>query len=219
MTERDKRILELMNRYRLGTNATLQRMAFEGQSLNAVAKVTARLSRQNYLNRYPLFPPQQYFTLGPRSIQQLGLPVRRSQPLGPQALPMDFAVLLYAASGNRIRLTAEELRQEANWLPEQLLHLPHCKTENGLLELVRVDLGGSVRNIVKKLSRDCSVRNEMPEFQTLLAKGNFQLVILTTTNSKARLIRQAIEAMTWTAGIRLHLAVVPNLAQLHFRKF
>ena len=194
-------------------------MAFEGQSLNAVSKVTARLCKQRLLSRYPLFPPQDYFVLGAKSIQILGLPASRTLPLGPQALPMDYAVLLYAANGNKQRLTVSELRKSASWLPDNLRRSPYCIGIDNLLELVRVDLGGSARNIAKKLSADCSKRLEIPEFKQLINNGLFQLVVLTTTNAKARLIRQAIDSLTWTKGIRLHLAMIPDLAQLHFRKY
>ena len=219
MTERDKKIIELTQRYRLGTNATFQAMAFDGQSLNAVSKVTARLCKQRLLARYPLFPPQDYFSLGTKATQMLGLPVSRSLPLGPQALPMDYAVLLYAASGERKRLMASELEESVSWLPGNLRHSPYCIGRENILELVRVDLGGSARNIAKKLSADCSKRLEISEFRSLIANSKFQLVVLTTTNAKARLIRQAIQSLTWAQGVRLHLAMIPNLTQLHFRKF
>ena len=81
MKERDLKILELTVRYRLGTNFTFREMVFNGQSLNAVSKVTARLCKQNYLARYPLFPPQDYFILGRRSIQLFGLSNGRALPL------------------------------------------------------------------------------------------------------------------------------------------
>ncbi|MCA9078703.1 MAG: hypothetical protein KDA93_27005 [Planctomycetaceae bacterium] len=142
MTNRDQTIIDLTHRYRIGTNAAYQKLAFNGQSLNAVAKVTARLCRQRLLQRYPLIPPEDYFTLGPRSAKQLGLAPRRTEPLGPQALPIDYAVLLYATHGDRTRLIPEELRQAAMWKPQELTHAPYCKTAQGILELVRVDLGG-----------------------------------------------------------------------------
>lgn len=217
MNNRDQTIIELTNRYRLGTNATYQQLAFDGQSMNAVSKVTARLCREGLLSRYPLVPPEDYFTLGPRSARQLGVSERRTEPLGPQALPIDYAVLLYATNGNRTRLSSDDLRENASWLPSELTYLPHCKTSKGILELIRVDLGGSPQHVAKKAAADCSRRMEVPEFQDLVRSDRFQLVVLTTTGSKARLIRQAIASMPWDHDIRLHLAVIPRLTQLQLR--
>lgn len=217
MNDRDQTIIDMTNRYRLGTNAAYRQLAFDGQSMNAVTKVTARLCRQGLLSRYPLVPPEDYFTLGPRSAKQLGVSPKRTEPLGPQALPIDYAVLLYATHGGRTRLISDELRQAATWMPEELTHAPHCRTSTGILELVRVDLGGSPLHVAKKAATDCSRRMEVPEFRQLVTSSRFQLVVLTTTSSKARLIRQAVESMQWQHDIRLHLAMIPRLTQLQLR--
>lgn len=217
MPDRDQTIIDLTNRYRIGTNAAFKQLAFEGQSMNAVTKVTARLCRQGMLQRYPLIPPEDYFTLGPRSAKQLGHSMRRTEPLGPQALPIDYAVLLYATNGDRTRLIPEELKQAATWMPSELTHAPYCKTSKGILELIRVDLGGTPQHVAKKSAADCSRRMEVPEFRQLIENDRFQFVVLTTTSSKARLIRQAIESMSWEHRVRLHLAMIPRLTQLQLR--
>ena len=218
---RDQRIVELTARYRLGTNAAYQRVLFQGQSLNAVTKVTSRLCRQGWLRRYPLIPPEDYFTLGPTAVRELGYPARRTEPLGPQALPIDYAVLLYATLGERERqrLTKDDLSQSAPWMPDELTHAPYCQSAHGFLELIRVDLGGAPYHIARKAAADCSARLEYPEFQQLVDTDRFQLVILTATASKARLIRQSIDALSWTPRLRLHLTMIPRLTllQLHSR--
>lgn len=217
MSDRDEKIIQFTDRYRLGTNSAFHRMIFTGQSMNAVTKVTARMCRQGWLCRYPLIPPEDYFTLGPAAVRQLGHSLRRSEPLGPQALPIDYAVLLYATHGDRVRLHVAELKSYAPWLPDELTHLPYCRTSGGVLELIRVDLGGSPQHIAKKAATDCSRRLEVPEFRQLVDADRFQLVVLTTTSSKARLIRQAIEALAWEARTRLHLATISRLTLLHLR--
>ncbi len=217
MSDRDDKIIQLTDRYRLGTNSAFQRMVFNGQTLNAVTKVTARMCRQGRLCRYPLIPPEDYFTLGPAAVRQLGHSLRRSEPLGPQALPIDYAVLLYATHGDRVRLHVAELQSHAPWLPDELTYLPYCRTSGGVLELIRVDLGGSPQHIAKKAAADCSRRLEIPEFRQLVDADRFQLVVLTTTSSKARLIRKAIEALAWEARTRLHIATISRLTLLHLR--
>jgi hypothetical protein len=85
------------------------------------------------------------------------------------------------------------------------------------LELVRVDLGGSPNHVAKKTARDCSRRIDIPEFRKLVDDQRFQLVVLTTTTAKARLIRQAMEGLSWESNLRLHIATISRLTFLHLR--
>jgi len=217
MTDRDQQIIQLVDRYRIATNAVIRSMVFEQQSLNAVTKVTARMCRQGWLQRYPLIPPEHYFTLGPLAVRQFGHSARRTEPLGPQALPIDYAVLLYAIHGDRTRLLRTELNEIAPWLPDELCHAPFCRTSGGGLELVRVDLGGSPYHVARKAARDCSRRIDIPEFRNLIDEKRVQLVVLTTTTAKARLIRQAMEGLSWESNLRLHIATISRLTFLHLR--
>ena len=217
MTERDQQIIQIVDRYRIATNTVIRTMAFEQQTLNAVTKVTARMCRQGWLQRYPLIPPEDYFTLGPLAVRQFGYSARRTEPLGPQALPIDYAVLLYATHGERTRLLRTELNELTPWLPDELCRAPFCRTSAGLLELVRVDLGGSPYHVAKKAARDCSRRIDIPEFRDLIDKEHFQLVVLTTTTAKARLIRQAMEGLSWESNLRLHIATISRLTFLQLR--
>ena len=147
----------------------------------------------------------------------LGVSTSRTEPLGPQALPMDYAVLLYAANGDRSRLTSDEIRTQVPWMSPEFTHVPYCHTSNDVLEMIRVDLGGSPRHVAKKTAQDCSRRLEIPEFRQLVESNRFQAVVLTTTASKARLIREAIESISWNDEVRLHLAVIPRLIHLNIR--
>jgi hypothetical protein len=212
MTDRDQQLIELTHRYRLGTNAAYRRMVFAQQSLNAVSKVTARLCQQGWLHRYPLIPPEDYFTVGPLAVKQFGYSPRHTEPLGPQALPIDYAVLLYAMHGERSRLQSSEL---PTWLPDACRHSPYCRTTGGVLELIRVDLGGTPQHVARKAAVDCARRLEQPEFVELVHAERFQLVVLTTTVGKGRLIRQSLETMTWDIAVRLHLTAIPRLTLLH----
>ncbi|MBC7820592.1 MAG: hypothetical protein IAG10_27220 [Planctomycetaceae bacterium] len=218
MQKRDDEILRLTDRFRLGTNLAYRQVLFAEHSLNAVTKVTARLCQQSWLRRYPLIPPEDYFTLGPAAVRNLGYANRRSEPLGSQSLPIDYAVLLYGTHGQRTRLMKAELSESLPWLPDELTHAPYCRSGSGVLELIRVDLGGSPQHVAKKAAADCSARWEIDEFRKLVEQQRFQMVILTTTPSKARLIRQAVEAVSWNDSIRLHLAIIPRLTLLQLRQ-
>lgn len=218
MQKRDEEILRLTDRFRLGTNLAYRQVLFHDQSLNAVTKVTARMCRQGWLRRYPLIPPEDYFTLGPAAVRDLGYANRRCEPLGSQALPTDYAVLLYGSHGQRTRLMRAELSESLPWLPDEMTHAPYCRGNSGVLELIRVDLGGSPQHVAKKAAADCSARWDFDEFRKLVEQQRFQMVILTTTPSKARLIRQAVEAASWNDRVRLHLAIIPRLTLLQLRQ-
>lgn len=217
--KRDRAILDHILRYRLTTNAVLHRTLFPEQSINAVTKVTARLCQRGLLRRYPLVPPETYFTAGPEAVRQLGVPSRRTEPLGPQALPIDYAVLIYATQGKQAcrRMTSDELATYMPWLPDELTRTPYCVGESGRLDLVRVDLGGSPQHVARKTAADVSARLSIPELAELAVCGRFQIVILTTTDDKARLISAAFEALGWSDQVRIHLAAVSRLSFLQLR--
>lgn len=217
--QRDKEILDFIIRYRLGTNASLHKAIFADQSINAVTKVTARLCASGFLRRYPLLPPETYFRIGPEAVRQLGISPRRTEPLGPQSLPSDYAVLLYAThtTKSRRRLTSDELADYMPWLPDELRRAPYCLMDDGRLELVRVDLGGSPQHVARKAAADISARLEVPELTNLVAAGRFQLAILTTTNDKSRLITSAIETQGWSQTVRIHMATIQRLSYLQLR--
>lgn len=217
--KRDKAILDHILRYRLTTNAVLHRTLFPEQSMNAVTKVTARLCQRGLLRRYPLVPPETYFTAGPEAVRQFGVPSRRTEPLGPQALPIDYAVLIYATHGKHScrRMTSDELAAYMSWLPDELTRTPYCVGDGGRLDLIRVDLGGSPQHVARKAAADVSARLSIPELAELAATDMFQLVILTTTDDKARLISSAFESLGWSDTVRIHLAAVSRLSFLQLR--
>ena len=217
LKERDHDIVRLAERYRLLTNGALRRHLFADLSPNAVSKITARLCSLGFLNRYPLLPPENYFTPGPEAVRQLGVAARRSEPLGPQALPTDYAVLVYAMHGRHLRqrLTADEVEQSAAWLPDRLRHAAVCSGKDKRLDLVRVDLGGSPQHVARRLAADAAQLDGchvLPE-----QMNHVQLVMLTTSGDKASLIRDSLQALDWCDSVRIHLAVIPRLTCLQLR--
>ena len=80
--ERDQSCVDFVIRYKLATNQVLASQLLAGRSVNAVAKVTARLCKAQILSRYMLIPPETYFRLGTRAIACLGLSARLAEPLG-----------------------------------------------------------------------------------------------------------------------------------------
>ncbi len=216
---RDLSLVEFVRRYRLATNRVIGSQLLPGRSLNAVAKVTARLCTAQILSRYVLVPPETYFRLGPHAISSLGLPARLSKPLGPQSLPTDYATLIYATSGNarRRRLTGAELTEYMPWLPYDLSQSPYCVDTKGQLELIRVDLGGSPLHVARKITQASHDRLDVPQISELAAASRFQVVVLTTSEEKSKAISKALVACGCTDAVRVHIAVIPRLSFLLLR--
>jgi len=216
---RDHSIVNFVLRYRLATNRVVASQLLAGRTMNAVAKVTARLCATDILSRYVLVPPEKYFRLGSHAISSLGLSSRLSEPLGPQSLPTDYATLIYATSGNarRRRLTTGELSEYMPWLPSDLSHSPYCVDAKGQLELVRVDLGGSPQHVARKTAQAAHDRIDVPQISELAATTRFQVVVLTTSEEKSKAILKALVASGCTDAVRVHIAVIPRLSFLLLR--
>jgi hypothetical protein len=95
LQDRDLEILEHVMRYRMTTPEILHRNFFSDSERNAVTKVTSRLSEHQFLQDYPLFGGQTYFSLGTRGAQVMGLSRRKVGPLGPQALFIEYGTLAF----------------------------------------------------------------------------------------------------------------------------
>lgn len=218
MSNRDRQILDHVRRFRLTTNEVVQKLFLPNQQLNAVTKVTARLASSGLLRSFPLYHPRTYFTLGDEGAAYLGMPENRALPLGPQSLPTEFAVLSYATLGRgyRERLTREELSERYSISDRGLIEQPYTDTD-GVLELIRVDLGGAPDHIARKCKRDVELRVDSNEFRPVLEAGHFRLVVVTCTQEKSAAISSALNHHLWPDGLMIHLAIVPDLIFLTAR--
>lgn len=217
LSQRDRRIIEHVGRYRLTTIDVLCRAVTPGVSAAALSKVVRRLCSQQMLTRHQLLHPTCYFVLGSAGASLLGMSKVRTRPLGPQSLPMEYGLLLHAVLGQtrRRRLTNDELKQLCPWLTGPLLDSPHCLDEKQqTLELVRVDLGGAADHIARKVRRDIMQRRQLLFFDNFVGESRFRLVIITSSREKSAAIRQALDRHDWPRGLAIHLAVVPQLLPL-----
>ena len=128
-----------MARYRLTTVDVLRRTVLSGLSRGASSKVANRLCDAGYLQTYTLLHPTKYYVLGEASANWLGIGTGRAAPLGPQSLPIEYAVLVYATLGKqpRTRLTTAEVLAKCPWLESamaqgsSLLGRPTCRAGTG----------------------------------------------------------------------------------------
>ena len=221
-TARTRAIIDHVARHRMTTNKAVQRLCLPQHQLNAVTKVTARLCRAGLLAKYPLIHPQVYYTLGLQAAHALGMSSNRTSPLGPQALPTEYAALAYAVLGTTYhrRLTAAELKQQCPWLTEELLESPHCLDESRdppVIELIRVDLGGKSDHVARKCDADIQARRQHRQFDQFVRQGRFRLVVITGTAAKAAAIQAAVDQHLWPDGLQIHLVVLPELLLLTAR--
>lgn len=215
-TNRDRLVLEHVARYRLTTLKVLSRAVLPGLSRNALNKIANRLCAANFLQKYTLLHPTRYFVLGEAGARALGVGIHRATPLGPQSLPLEFAVLAYATLGNKPhkRLTSSDVRQRCPWLPAALADTPHCVDQADVLELVRVDLGGPVDHVARKCVADITERCRLPEFAPFVAAGRFRFVVITATSEKATAVHKALDRHDWPRGLLIHFSVVSQLLSL-----
>jgi hypothetical protein len=216
-SHRDGDMVKHVARYRITIIEVLCRRVLPGLSPNAVAKIANRLCKTGFLRKYTLLHPSKYFVLGELGANWLSMNSGRVGPLGPQSLPMEYAILVYATLGRRTRtrLTVKEVLQKCPWLPTALAGSPHCcDDQDGILELVRVDLGGPVDHVARKCVLDVNKRWRLHEFLQLVQQGRFRLVVITATQEKALALRHALDRHDWPKGLLVHFSVVPQLLSL-----
>lgn len=213
----DRQLIDHVGRFKMTTTEVVQRVLLPGKSHNAISKITNRLCKSGLLAKFPLVHPLKYFVLGQRGAHLLGLGEHRSQPLGPQSLPIEYATLIYATLGSRLRLrlTTAETLELCPWLPFSLARSTHCLDQhNKVLELIRVDLGGPADHVARKCVGDLLRRRQLSPFKLLLAEQRFRLVVITGTEQKAEAVRQALDRHEWPADLLIHLSVIPKLLTL-----
>ena len=213
LSQSERQVLAHVERYRMTTNEILKARCFPELTSNAISKITAKLCRLGYLERHPLFGGQDYFLLSRKATNLLGVSPRRSEPLGPQALPLHYGVSLYCslAAVPKDRLTADELKEKYGLTSVADLIAAYCEDGDQLC-LLRVDLGGSADHVVRKCREDVRRRMEGPTWRELIDAGRFRIVIVTATVEKAAAIRQALAAFNWNISFRT--ATIPDLLPL-----
>ena len=212
-SESEGDVLEHITRYRMTTNEILEARCFPELTSNAVTKITANLCRGGYLERHPLSGGQDYFVLSRKTAKLLGVSARRSEPLGLQALPFHYGVLLYCCLGEvpRERLTAEELREKYGLTSVADRAAAYCEDGDRLV-LLRVDLGGSADHVARKCREDFRRRMEDPNWRELIDAGRFRIIIITGISEKAAAIRQALARFKGNVSFRT--AVIADLLPL-----
>lgn len=216
VTVLQQQIIEHVMRNQMSTNATIRKSFFHDKHASATTRCTASLCEAGWLNSYPLVHPEKYFRLGRRAAIAFGRSVHSTLPLGPQALPNELALLRYVTASNSAvqRVLADELQERYPWFENGWLSVPHCLRRVGdqdLLELVRVDLGGTADYQARKCRKYMDARIHVDELRELLRQRSLQMVIVTTSKEKAARLRSALDAHQWPEGMAFRIAVFSDL--------
>jgi hypothetical protein len=218
LADRDYEIFEHVMRHRITVREALHRLFFEGSDPNAVTKVTSRLVRHQYLNRYELYAPRSYFVVGPEGAKLLGISVNKTESLGPRALAREYGILAYCCLGPvvRKRLMVREIRErDPEFLQGKLDSGHYYLDEDGettRLGYIRVDQGGSPENVVRKCREDLDQRYRYPRLRKLIDEGRFLIALVTAREEKKQAIHEALRQHRWP--IRFRIEVVSDLLHL-----
>jgi hypothetical protein len=216
--DRDYEIFQHLLRYRLTTREVLHRLLFADSEINAVTKVTSRLTKHGYLNRYELYTPRSYFVLGPQAAKILGVSPKKTNSLGPLALAREYGNLAYCclAESPRERLLVSEIRErDPKFLQAKLDSSHYYLDDDGetvRLGYIRVDLGGPPDHVVRKCTEDLEDRYVHTGFRELIDQGRFLIGIVTGREEKKETIRDALRRHRWP--IRFRVEVVSDLVHL-----
>ncbi len=215
---RDASLFSDLVRFRMLTNDFIHCRHASHLQANAVVKITGRLVRQGWLQKYPLFDRHVYFRAGLKLVQLKGLSKASLLPLGPQALATHFATLSYCSSHGEVDLpTRDDYASHLGWLPKKFrdrrLLVDH-QTDPSSIRLLRVDLGGTATHVTRKCEKDVARRMQIPTFNAMVKQGRVRIALITLSEAKERQIKNRVGSKTWPTGLRFQIFVVPEL--IHF---
>lgn len=218
LTERDRKILEFIERYRVGTSELLGRQCFGPEAtLENVDRVVQRLERRGLLRRITSRHGLSYCTATRRTSECVGERPRTPRPLTEQTLPIALAVATYCVEKGICRMTTKEF---AEFYPE--LWRPGMRACNYVivdidgklrLEQLLVDRGGAAHRINSRVRRVIAQRRGLPKFHALMKAGRFRVIVLTGTREQAAKIERRVKRRPF-GPIEVTTFVIPELAEL-----
>ena len=226
-TERDDAILEHLKRYHLTTPEVLHRLFFGTAGLNAVRKVTGRLTRMGKIRPCTLFEQRKYFVLTPREAVRLGEHRSIGRKFEYQGLVNAAGVLWFCVATDTRKFTPKEFAEQ---FPE--LVIPGVRSGNYYIDVeetpegshpsqgrksrmgfMLVDYGTSETTIVKKVRKIIARGYTRPAFARLIQRGNFVIAIIAPSRGKVEAIKAALLAEP-PSPVRFRVEVVPEMEGL-----
>ena len=212
LVDRDYEILEHLLRYRICTRESLRGQFFDDSELNAVSKVASRLEAGGFLTSHDLDPPSKYWTLGPEGCSLFGLSVKKTKPLGPQALLDDLGALLFCLAGKtpRKRLTLGEVSKRLPGTPLTELRQTrfyeelHGDDPRDRLGFVWSDGGRPPDSVVRKCAEVVRKKMDTPALRALAERKLLVMAIVTANKIRAEHLQEAIRRRAdWPVEFRV----------------
>lgn len=217
LNDRDLRILEHTIRYRLTIPEFLHRLFFAETQLNAVTKVTSRLTDSGWLARHELPRGRSYFVPGGRAAEAYHLSTGRPRAFSEQTLPTAYGLLADCVHSGNVRLTENDFRTMLPHLALRgLLHLPHVidKTQGkNRLALVVVDRDNPVERLMIKAARGIKKHVQHRAYEELILRDEFSVRIVTATPEKGAAVGRVV-ARREDRSVPILVAVAPELAHV-----
>ena len=218
LLDRDYEILEHLMTYRFTTREVLRRQFFADSELNAVSKVTTRLTKSEHLTRHEPLGNLVYFSLGKRGAKLFGAPARCAEKPGTQTLYTQLGILGYCfgEKPQRTRLRVATLLEKHPALlkkgvdPSQ--YVVDASTTPSLLSYVRIDGGGQNDHVLRKIDADIKCRLEIPLCASLMQSGRFQIACVTFTEEKQKELERKIPGQKFPCAVTVE--VIPILRDL-----
>ena len=217
LNDRDLRILEHVIRYRLTIQEFLHRLFFAETQLNAVTKVTSRLTDAGWLVRHELPRGRSYFVPGGRAVEAFSLPAGCTRPFSESTLPTAYGVLAYCVGSGNVRLTERDFQTHLKqFAVKALIKNPHvidkgCQPHR--LALLIVDRDNPPERLMIKLARAITKRHENEAYEKLIEEGRFSVTIITATAEK-KAATAALAARLEDRTVPVSVAVAPELAHV-----
>ena len=216
--DRDSDILEHIVRYRMSTPEILHKLFFSDSELNAVTKVTSRLVKNGFLNRYDLHSGKSYFSVGPNSARMYGFAAKKCREIGEQAIISEYGMLQYCCLSPipRERLLVSELLDEIGNIAGKKLRPAtfYIDIQDGVSRLacMRVDHGGPPPHVVRKCRTDLESLVANAAIADYVRRQRFVMAVITCNEQKVRFIQDSIARQTWP--IQFRVEAVPDLTPL-----
>jgi hypothetical protein len=220
-----QKVLKHLCRYRLTTAEILGGQVLVDVEVEALSVFLSRLCkdkstkrshrvRKALLQSHPLYGKKKYYQLSPHGASFLDLPDEWTKPLGVQALPRRYAIVLFCcthADGGKL-IFPDEFRK---YFPE-LEALPgreYVLDSEQRLSRIKVDHGSEagrlVRDLVQKTQQSIKLAPALSEF---IRAKKFSYTVLTTTAPKAEQIREKVNASG--LSIPVNVCIIDELINL-----
>lgn len=197
LTERDRKILAFVGRYRAATIRMIWNRHFPNTSPDNTARVVRRLVRRGLLGKVVCGEELSYIVPTRLGLSVSGFEPRTPRPFTEQSLPVVLAIASYCVANGLQRFTNSEFCDLYPELSQPGMHSSNyvlIDSSTGLkLQLLVVDRGGTPRRIKGRVRRLIAQRKRLPAFRSLMDAGRLQINVLVGTKEQQARINDYIQ--------------------------